>query len=273
MGRRKQPRPHRSVGVVERLETHESAGGELDSEQEQGQRNEVGDSDTPLFVEVDRAGWGSGEHLDVAEIVLAGLNLREEFHGYCLGEGFYENSKCCLRFRLSSGNQFLGRIRLGHWPVMAASSISLEFLEKWVSEEGIEMESVILSGSFDGPDEGVSGLVHLGRLKFLTLRPVLGITFSEGLSCLRFRVEILRTAFDSCESLLDNSRSLWKKSTMSVMAWLRPEVTTSEARYGVAKSKEMDTDPNTGMDVGDSYSRKHQNFDAVGFYEAIKPSK
>lgn len=273
MGRRKQPKPHRSVGVVERLETQETAEGELNSQQEHAQGDEVGDAETPLFVEVDRTGWGSGEHLDISEIVLNDLNLREEFHGYSLGEGFYENSKCCLRFRLCNANQFVGRIRLGHWPVVAASSISLEFVEKRVSEEGIETDSVILSGIFDGPDEGVSGLVHLSRLKFLTLRPVLGVTFSEGVSFVRLRVEILRTAFDACESLLDNSRPLWKKSMMSVMAWLRPEVTTSEARYGVAKSKEMDIDSNMGMDVGDLDSNKHQNFDAAGFYEAIKPSK
>ncbi|XP_019079923.1 uncharacterized protein LOC100248506 isoform X2 [Vitis vinifera] len=273
MGRRKQPKPHRSVGVVERLETQETAEGELNSQQEHAQGDEVGDAETPLFVEVDRTGWGSGEHLDISEIVLNDLNLREEFHGYSLGEGFYENSKCCLRFRLCNANQFVGRIRLGHWPVVAASSISLEFVEKRVSEEGIETDSVILSGIFDGPDEGVSGLVHLSRLKLLTLRPVLGVTFSEGVSFVRLRVEILRTAFDACESLLDNSRPLWKKSMMSVMAWLRPEVTTSEARYGVAKSKEMDIDSNMGMDVGDLDSKKHQNFDAAGFYEAIKPSK
>lgn len=273
MGRRKQPRPHRSVGVVERLGNHETAEGELNSQKEHAQRGEVDDSDTPFFVEVDRTGWASGEHLDISEIVLNGLNLRGEFHGYSLGEGFYENSKCCLRFRLCNANQFLDRIRLGHWPVLATSSICLEFAEKWAPEEGIGTESVILSGSFDGPDEGVSGLVHLVHLKFLTLRPVLGVTFSEGVSCVRLRVEISKTAFDACESLLDNSRPLWKKSMMSVMAWLRPEVTTSEARYGVAKSKEMDADSYVGTNVGDLGSKKHQNFDAAGFYEAIKPSK
>ncbi|KAJ6762274.1 E3 UBIQUITIN-PROTEIN LIGASE SHPRH FAMILY MEMBER [Salix koriyanagi] len=76
-------------------------------------------------------------------------------------------------------------------------------------------------------------------MEFLTLRPVLGVDFSEKMTSLRMRVEILEKAFDACESLFESNRQIWKKSMMNVMAWLRPEVMTSEARYGDAKSDPM----------------------------------
>jgi len=81
----------------------------------------------------------------------------------------------------------------------------------------------------------------------------------------RVRVEMLRNAFDACDSLVDNTRQLWKKSMKNVMAWLRPEIMTSEARYG---SKWIDSEMEDA-----SNSIKSGRFDVAGFYEAIKPSK
>ena len=58
---------------------------------------------------------------------------------------------------------------------------------------------------------------------------------------------------------------------MNVMAWLRPEVTTSEARYGYKLSKGIEI----GLDQDEKspMCRKRARFDVSGFYEAIKPSK
>lgn len=263
MGRRK-TRPHRSVGIVERQDTDQ---GVLD--EQNAHKDDVNVVDTPFFVEVDRSHWIQNEHRDISEMVLTHLNLSEGFSSYRLGDEFYQDSKYCLRFRLQNVDQFVGRIKLGHWPVLPATSIFLEFIEKGASEE----HSVILSGSFDGPDEGVTGLVHLVSLKFFELRPVLGVTLSEDDSSLRVRVEILETAFDACESLLENTRPTWKRSMMNVMAWLRPEVMTSEARYGISNSTEMEVSLDIEMGNTTSINRKHSMFDAAGFYEAIKPSK
>lgn len=52
---------------------------------------------------------------------------------------------------------------------------------------------MLLSGIFDGPDEGVSGLVHLASLKFVTLRAVLGVRLSEDIHFLGIRVKVLKT--------------------------------------------------------------------------------
>ncbi|CAL5322829.1 unnamed protein product [Camellia sinensis] len=268
MGRRKQPRPHRSVGILERRERPEN---EL-NEQSSSQRDESVNVEKPFFVEVDRSGWDSNEHFDVSEVLLTNLNLSRDFSGYGLSESFYQDSKYSLRLSLCSVNEFVGRIRLGQWPVLPASDVYLEFTEMCMSED-TAMDAVIVSGSFDGPDEGISGLVHLISLKFLSLRPVLGFTFSEEMSSMRVRVEILKTAFDACDSLLDTTRQLWKKSMMSVMAWLRPEVITSEVRYGYSESTELELSLHMGMDNYSPASRKRARFDAAGFYEAIKPSK
>ncbi|XP_052201128.1 uncharacterized protein LOC127807364 isoform X2 [Diospyros lotus] len=267
MGRRKQLRPHRSVGTAQSRET---AGQESTEQDASGraQRDEPFNVGKPFFVEVDRSNWDSSEHFDISELLLTNLNVSREFWGCKLNENFYQDSKYSLRIRLCNVDEFLGRMRLGHWPVLPASDIYLEFVEK-----SIQDEAVIVFGGFDGPDEGVTALVHLANLKFLTLRPVLGVTFSEETPSLRVRVEMLKGAFDACDSLLDTTRQLWKKSLMNVMSWVRPEVMTSEARYGCYESAGVEFGLHEEMDRDAWSSRKQARFDAAGFYEAIKPSK
>ncbi|KAJ6744590.1 E3 UBIQUITIN-PROTEIN LIGASE SHPRH FAMILY MEMBER [Salix purpurea] len=277
MGRRKQARPHRSGGLI--IQNNAAAAeAELKNQRkassDDSQPTELVDTDKqPYFVEVERNSWASNLHRDASELVLHGLNLRQEYSSFRITDGFYHDSKYSLRFRLSNVKEsFLARIKLGHWPVFSSSDVSLELIEKSMVEDR-KVESVVFSGSFDGPDEGITGLVHLTNMEFLTLRPVLGVDFSEKMTSLRMRVEILEKAFDACESLLESNRQIWKKSMMNVMAWLRPEVMTSEARYGDAKSSEMEV--NMAAEIGDdtSNSGKRAQFDVSGLYEAIKPSK
>ncbi|XP_052107843.1 uncharacterized protein LOC107459335 [Arachis duranensis] len=273
MGRKKS-KPHRSGGLI--VETNSTAEAELDKQNVEGTNKGGNDDfvevDIPYFVEVDRSGWLSGEHLDVSEVVLRDLNLREGFSGFELCEDFYQDPRYLLRFRVSNVNNVLSRIKLGHWPVLPYTDIHLEFVKR-DAIDNLEQCTVLLSGIFDGPDEGVSGLVHLASLKFFTLRPVLGIRISEDISSLRVRVEILKCAFDACESLLDVSRQLWKRSMMNVMSWLRPEIVTSEVRYGFGSCMKMEVDPQAETGNNTSSNRKHTRFDPAGFYEAIKPSK
>lgn len=273
MGRRKQSHPHHSGRII--VESHDTTEAGLQNQQaintKQVQNNEFDIVDEPYFVEVDRTSWVSDEHLDVSEIVLTDLNLREGYSGCEVSEDFFQDLKYTLRFKVCNVNEFLGRIKLGHWPVLSSSDVSLELI-KICTRDDTETHSVILSGSFDGPDEGISGLVHLASLKFMTLRPVMGITSLENISSLRVRVEILKSVFEACESLLENKRQQWKRSTLNVMAWLRPEVMTSEARYGVSIT-EMEIDLHMEMADGNLNTKKRARLDAAGFYEAIKPSK
>lgn len=273
MGRTKQANPRRSGGLI--IENN----GNFNPKQEANRncrtgKEEVVDTEQPFFVEVDRTSWHSDEHLDISEVVLIdlNLNLRESFAGCRISEDFYRDSKFYLRFRVCNVSEFISRIKLGHWPVLSSSDVSLEFVEKSKCDD-TEVELVMLSGSFDGPDEGISALVHLSSLKFMTLRPAMSVTLSESLSSFRVRVEILKSVFDDCESLLENTRQLWKKSMMNVMAWLRPEVMTSEAKYGTSESKntEIDLYPMTQDETARPV--KQARFNVAGFYEAIKPSK
>ncbi|XP_042957344.1 E3 ubiquitin-protein ligase SHPRH isoform X1 [Carya illinoinensis] len=274
MGRKKQSHPHHSVRAV--VESHRIAEAGPRNQQatntEHVQNNEFNIIDEPYFVELDRASWASDEHLDISEVVLIDLNLREGFSGYEVNDDFLLDSKYSLRFRLCNINDFVGRIKLGHWPVLSSSDVFLEFIEICTRKDK-KIHSVILSGSFDGPEEGISALVHLASLKFMTIRPVMGVTSLGNASSLRVRVEILKSAFEACESLLENTRQLWKRSMMNVMAWLRPEVMTSEARYGVNSSAEMEIDLHMEMGNGNLDTKKRARLDAAGFYEAIKPSK
>lgn len=275
MGRRKQSRPNRSGGVI--LKSHSNADQAEVAEDklstEESRKNELDKVEKPYFVEVVRSFSVSDEHLDIAEVVLTDLNWGEEFSGDGFGEDFNQDSYS-LRFRVCNINEHISRIKCGgHWPVLSSADISLEFIKKCPAEN-MERLSVILSGSFDGPDEGISGLVHLASLKFMTLRPARWVGFADDMSTIRVRVEILKSAFDACESLLDtNTRQFWKKSMLNVMAWLHPEVMTSEARYGVSKSTEMEADLHTQTGEANSGPGKRARFDVAGFYEAIKPSK
>ncbi|XP_021758247.1 E3 ubiquitin-protein ligase SHPRH-like isoform X1 [Chenopodium quinoa] len=217
----------------------------------------------PLFFDVDKSSWDSLEHRDLSEIVLHNLNYSPEFIGFEL------NEEICLRVRLCDVNERVVRIKSGYWPVFSSENIYLEFISRRVVNN-IEACDVVVCGQFDGSDDGITGLVQLVSMKFLTLRPVFGVRLCEDVCSLRIRVEILQDAFSACTSLLDNTRLAWKKSMMSVMAWLRPELTTSEARYGVHVSSEIEEDLNSEVDDG---SFKDSNFDVGGFYEAIKRSK
>lgn len=260
MGRIKK-KPRRSVGVFECGSTSNS--GDNSATPVSNFVDDGNIQDTPFFVDVDRSSWDSLEHRDISEIVLSNLNFSPDFIGYEL------NEEICLRIRLCNVSEHVGRIKLGHWPVLSSEKIYLEFINKRVVDE-IEACDVIVCGQFDGSDDGVTGLVHLVSLKFLTLRPVFGVRLCEEISSLRIRVEMLQKAFDGCESLVDNTRQVWKKSMMSVMAWLRPELTTSEARYGVHVWSETEVDSNSKVDNGSFESSK---FDVGRFYEAIKRSK
>lgn len=257
------------------LETQETAKSELDKQkvmESEGHVNEdFGEVHCPYFVEVDRSSWLENEHLDIAEVVLTDLKLEDGFSGFELSHEFFQNSRYSLRFQMFNVGNILGGIKLGHWPVVACSDIHLEFVERVLDHTGDF--TVMLSGVFDGPDEGVSGLVHLASLKFITLRPVLGIGFSEDMLSLRLRVEVLKSAFDACESLLDGSRHFWKKSLMNVMSWLRPEVMTSEIRYGVGSDMKVEVDSQAEIRDDIHYTRRHVRFDPASFYEAIRPSK
>ncbi|CAM8964594.1 unnamed protein product [Rhodiola kirilowii] len=265
MGRRKQSRPNRSVGAIPK---DDLSSAELGVSEAGGEGAD--ESVKPLIVEVDRElSWGSDEgHRDLSEVVLTGLELSERLSCY---EEFIRESNWKLRISTESVGEDQKRIKLGHWPVLSSGSVRLEFVVDSANEDGV-VESVMLSGSFDGPDEGVTGLVHLVSLKLLTLRPVLGAEITQGASSVRVRVEILKSAFDDCESetLLDCRRQGWKNSMMNVMTWLRPEATTLEARYGVNDPVQLKNDLVRNEETP---SKIHARFDASGFYEAIKPSK
>ena len=224
MGRKKS-RPIRSGGVVaevisttsnnlEHGEANDKRPGAIKVDDNEG----IPEYRKPIFVEVDRSHWSSDEHLDIAEVVLKNIKFLDghteyksmDFLDRCMESGIY------LRFRLPKVEDSC--LRLGHFPVLSAEDI---FLELYVlenhSSEYRETHIVLLSGIFDGPHESNSGLVHLVNQKLVTLRPLLENTNLTNLQTFRSRVEILRSAFDTCESLLEIPRQPWRKSMMNVM--------------------------------------------------------
>ncbi|KAF3554843.1 hypothetical protein F2Q69_00017781 [Brassica cretica] len=246
MGRRKQPKPQRSLGLI--TDQKQVSGDEAEGSRPRTKKKKsVEDIDKPYYVNIcSSSEKQERQHFDIAEVVLTNLTLREG------GSGL----DCSSRFRLCNVTNFIDLIKLGHWPVLSSGDVTLELVDG----------SVVWSGGFDGPGEGVWGLAHLASIKFLTLRVVPG--GNEGLLSPRVRVELLQEAFDACDSLLENTRQRWKSSMIHVMSWLRPEVMTSEARYGTELNVQEDERSITQED-----SSEQSRFDASAFYEAIKPSK
>ncbi|KAF5177516.1 RING-finger, DEAD-like helicase, PHD and SNF2 domain-containing protein [Thalictrum thalictroides] len=271
MGRRKQSRPLRSGGVVDNVSSFEvdnpiGVDGIVDA-------NRTVVADTNRFFEIDQSNWASDKHLDIAEVIVRDSRPRAGLLDCCLTEDCsIEDSRFSFRFRLHNVEEYSERFKLGTWPVISTDKIFLEVLEKCTVEDNKD-EVVIFSGIFDGPDDSVSGLVHLVSKNMLVVRPIQEARVFDHVLTLTMRVEILDKAFDACESLLDNTREPWRRSMVCVMAWLRPEVTTQETIYGVDGSKPAEFDMQ--MDPADNHIafRRNIKFNAADFYEAIKPSK
>lgn len=265
MGRRKQPKPQRSLGLItdeKRVFSGDEAEGSR--RRKKKKKKNVEDIDKPYYVNVSSSSSSEKQerqHFDIAEVVLLLTNLSSREDGVCSSSG--SGLDCSLRFRICNVARSVDRIKLGHWPVLSSSDVTLELVD---DDREVPDGSVVWSGGFDGPGEGVSGLAHLVSMKFLTLRLVPG---DEGfLLSPRVRVELLQEAFDACESLLENTRQIWKRSMIHVMSWLRPEVMTSEARYGTLLTVRSAVTEDETLDCS-----KQSRFDAAAFYEAIKSSK
>ncbi|PIA38536.1 hypothetical protein AQUCO_02700026v1 [Aquilegia coerulea] len=268
MGRRKQSRPLQSGGVVANVSTSvvdNHIGVDVDAKC-------TVVVDTSRFFEIDQSYWVSDKHLDIAEVIVRDSRPREVLLDCCLTEDCFTDSRFSFRFRLHDVEEYSERFKIGTWPVISTDQIFLEILEACAVEDHKE-EVVVFTGIFDGPDDSVSGLVHLVSKKMLMVRPIQEVRVVDDVLTLTMRVEILDKAFDACESLLDNTREPWRRSMVSVMAWLRPEVTTQDTIYGVDGTKPAEFDMQ--MDSADNHiaSRRNIKFNAADFYEAIKPSK
>ncbi|KAJ1292442.1 hypothetical protein BS78_02G391500 [Paspalum vaginatum] len=262
MGRKKS-RPARAVGAG-------SAAAEADPEARSAsgsaKRAAKGESRRDVCVEVDRSTWGLAEvdHRDVAEVVLRNASVV----GQVEADEAFGASAFSLRLRVRDAPE--EGFRMGQWPIVPSDCVLLEYVVHGDREE--KRERYVVSGSFDGPDEGVSGLAHLMSLRFATLRvqSFRAIRDTGGVKVESFsvRVEVLERAFSSCESLLEVARHPWRKSLMNTMAWLRPEAMTSAVIYG------MDglAVPVDGGADADSAPKSDSQFDLAAFYEAVKPS-
>ncbi|KAJ6859621.1 hypothetical protein NC652_041797 [Populus alba x Populus x berolinensis] len=129
----------------------------------------------------------------------------------------------CVQFKQS----VLSRIKLG--------TLACCFLLKPMVKEDREVNREFLMDLM----RVLLVFVHLTNMEFLTLRPVLGVEFFSEDTPLRMRVEILGES---------RGEQIWKKSMKNVMAWLRPEVMTSELDMDNAKSTEMEV--NMAAEIG-----------------------
>lgn len=261
MGKRKQSNPRRSDGITGHSITNsnqEQSGVSADCP-DSGAEDGNSEQKKVVFVKVDTDHSTSDKHFDVADIRVCDVRFSEGFSDAEFVRKIYSEADFSLRFRVLMGAD--ESVHVGNWPLLSAGNVYLEFV---VGRQGDNEGSVAFSGGFDASDEGITGLIHLVSQKLLTVRLVMEDAVSEGFPSFRARIDILKKAFDACEDLCETTRAPWKKSMMNVMAWLRPEVVTSEVRYGVHIPEFVQPA---------SRFNKEPRFDALSFYEAISPSK
>ncbi|PKU64874.1 E3 ubiquitin-protein ligase SHPRH isoform X3 [Dendrobium catenatum] len=270
MGRKKN-RPMRSGSLVSEVDDPQSSGVAEQSLVAEGLCTTAGENANfwkPFFIEIESCTSTFDEHFDVAEVSLDNVSFFDGFTNLLVEDSCVDGN-FSLRFCLLGVEE--GSLRLGNFPVLSADSILLEYI--WLGRpdsNGCRETIILFSGQFDGPNECISGLVHLVLFKFLGLRLMLDSILPNNSSA-RVRIEVMRSAFDACGYPLEVARQPWRRSMMSVMSWLRPEVVTSEFIYGIGQSEVIDD--YKCCESRSSGSRNRFEFNAAGFYEAIKPSK
>ncbi|XP_020086038.1 E3 ubiquitin-protein ligase SHPRH isoform X1 [Ananas comosus] len=264
MGRKKS-RPIRAGGIISES-TNPEKGDDSTTGDEIKSQESKDSKDSKKVIDVDSCSCASNEHLDIAEVILNDVRFLDGVIDYRSLEESFSQSEYSIRLSLHDVDE--GSFVLGQWPTISSDNIFLEYLmQEGNTSDSNEKSSVVVSGTFDGPDESVSGLAHLVSLKFLTLRIVLDVGGLADIPSFKVRVEILKSAFEACESLLETMRQPWRKSMMSLISWLRPEVTTSEVIYGIEGDEALHYGA-AGFDA-----KNDTEFDVAGFYEAVKPSK
>ncbi|EEC82693.1 hypothetical protein OsI_27351 [Oryza sativa Indica Group] len=269
MGRRKS-RPARAVGLgsgaaaAAEPDAPSPSGSGGASKSRRAAKGEARRREDVCF-EVDDSTWclSDGDRRDLAELVMRDVRISGEGEGALDVAALHEaerEKRCSLRLRVRDAPE--EGFRLGQWPVVPSDCVILEYA----------IAGMVFSGCFDGPDEGVSGLAHLVRLRFVTLRvhafAVSRSADSVSVASFRVRLGLMEQAFATCESLLEVTRHPWRKSFMNMMAWVRPEVMTSAAIYGMDGLAR----PINGGANGDFTPKKDSQFDLAAFYEAVKPS-
>lgn len=269
MGRRKS-RPARAVGLgsgaaaAAEPDAPSPSGSGGASKSRRAAKGEARRREDVCF-EVDDSTWclSDGDRRDLAELVMRDGRISGEGEGALDVAALHEaerEKRCSLRLRVRDAPE--EGFRLGQWPVVPSDCVILEYA----------IAGMVFSGCFDGPDEGVSGLAHLVRLRFVTLRvhafAVSRSADSVSVASFRVRLGLMEQAFATCESLLEVTRHPWRKSFMNMMAWVRPEVMTSAAIYGMDGLAR----PINGGANGDFTPKKDSQFDLAAFYEAVKPS-
>eukprot|EP00250_Pteridium_aquilinum_P010690 c19568_g2_i1 orf=83-3961(+) len=140
----------------------------------------------------------------------------------------------------------------------------------------------VISGYLDCADESISGFAYLFKAGYISVKPHLRVDTTEDkgkieVAC-RLTIGVTRKGFDGSSGLLDGAKSLWTRSMLKVMKWLRPELHTDEVIYGISENKPSSSSPRSSTqlfesDEQETEGRSQQAFDPSLLYEAIRPDQ
>lgn len=223
---------------------------------------------------------GDDSYFELAEVILCDVTYGEVPLSKHWQFDQYETMEFSLRLKLVVPKSDNARVGWS-WPLISANDVSVEVLipasltdscQNNEQEAIGSSKSVLFSGHFDGPDEGVTSLAHLISQGFMTLRLNEHNKVVDIRSSCRISIAITKKTFDVSNGLSCTVRQPWKKSMMNAISWLRPEVTTDEVTYGVSTLEKREAD-HAVLEDSDASNELDNHFDTATFYEAIRRSK
>ncbi|KAI5079688.1 hypothetical protein GOP47_0005167 [Adiantum capillus-veneris] len=135
---------------------------------------------------------------------------------------------------------------------------------------------VIISGYLDCSDETITAFTYLFKAGYISVRPLIRVDEKQYVDnpeiVCRLVIGVTQKSFDGCNGLLDGAKSLWSRSMLKVMRWLRPELHTDEAIYGLSENKPTGrSSVLVETDGQETEGRSQQTFDPTLLYEALRP--
>ncbi|MCO5578792.1 hypothetical protein L7F22_032638 [Adiantum nelumboides] len=151
-----------------------------------------------------------------------------------------------------------------------------------LKEETLPYLKVILSGYLDCTDETISAFTYLFKAGYISVKPLIRVDEKDNADSLklvcRLIIGVTEKSFDGCHGLLDGAKSLWSRSLLKLMRWLRPDLHTDEAIYRLSENKAniRSSGQSLGLceiDEQETEGRSQQTFDPTLLYEALKPDQ
>ncbi|MCO5609414.1 hypothetical protein L7F22_063640 [Adiantum nelumboides] len=289
MAKKKQSLPRRATDfsprVADAIQTTEDVFTETTTSETAVPRTEPGseyESDGVIFYSPVKAG---DFVVDFAEISLQAATYEASISSASVKE-VIEGEALLVRLFLSKSH----RDSMVGMAAVSIQDVRLDVLQQGceipgglsLKEETLPDLKVILSGYLDCTDETIAAFTYLFKAAYISVKPLIRVDEKDNADSLqlvcRLIVSVTEKSFDGCHGLLDGAKSLWSRSLLKLMRWLRPDLHTDEAIYRLFENKANIRSSGQSLgsceiDEQETEGRSQQTFDPTLGYEALRPDR